>query len=346
MPFLISCITGGTMDGSPLNILLAKLAQHARLAFGLGSMRVLFHEPKAYKDFSMRTFAPDIPLLANIGAAQLAEYGPARTMEAAHSLEADALVVHLNPGQEIAQTGGDVDFRRVLDAISALVDTGVMPVIVKETGYGIRPRRVRELLARGVQWVDLAGAGGADWLQVELACRHEDGLDAPAAAEVKSLSETFSSWGLPTALILAALRAGQCAHDDAVAAHLSLPKPEGEPRLPRGPGAHYIHTHTGGGLREALPLIASGGLKNGLDLAKSLALGASLGGMALPLLKAYAQRGEEGLYAFAERISRELRMAMFMTGSRTIAALRNAAFYYDADFDSEVRALLAAEALP
>ena len=452
MPFLISCITGGTLDGSPVNILLAKLAQHKKLAFGLGSMRVLFHEPLAYKDFSVRAFAPDIPLIANIGAAQLAEYAPARIIEAARSLDADALAVHLNPGQEIAQEGGDVDFRHVLDAISALVDTGAMPLIVKETGYGIRPRRARELWARGVHWVDIAGAGGTDWLQVELACRCEgadtqgvfdassgksdkvisspdaqaapsaadgsDGSDelawksdkvnsvadtrgasdtrgmlgdsfgksdkvipeqtAPSAAdgsdelirksdkvissqdaresssreksdkvissqntrgvpnarewqsdELLSISETFSSWGLPTALILAALR-----------------KSKGESRYASkkiGPATHALHA-CAAGKRESLPLIASGGLKNGLDLAKSLALGAGMGGMALPLLRAYKSRGEEGLYAFIERLASELRMAMFMTGARTIAALRDTAIYYDADFSSEVRSLLALEA--
>jgi len=338
-PFLISCMTGGALDGSPINISLAKLAEHARLALGLGSMRVLFHEPKAWKDFSVRSFAPDIPLLANIGAAQLAEYAPERIMEAARSLEADALVVHLNPGQESVQEGGDVDFRHVLAALSALLDTGVMPVLVKETGHGIRPCRVRELLARGVRWVDIAGAGGADWLQVELArseADHDDSrhdakrskasghsvrLDAKrtvsahsdstrSEASAREIAETFSSWGLPTALILTALRAERAASS------------------------------------EAAPLIASGGLKNGLDLAKALALGAGLGGMALPLIKVYAKQGERGLYDFVGRVHRELRIAMFMTGSRSLAALREAALYYDADFAADVQSLLAAEAKP
>ncbi|MDR2735110.1 MAG: type 2 isopentenyl-diphosphate Delta-isomerase [Spirochaetota bacterium] len=300
-PFLISCITGGTLDGSPLNISLAGAAQRARVAFGLGSMRILFHEPKAYKDFAVRSLAPDVPLLANIGAAQLAEFAPLRILEAAQSLDADALVVHLNPGQEIAQTGGDVDFRGVMDAISALIELNRLPIIIKETGHGIRPRRARDLLARGAAWVDLAGAGGTDFLQVELACREEGSPD--------QIANPFASWGLPTALILAALR------------------------VQRSPGDR----------REAMPVIASGGLRNGLDLAKSLALGAGLGGMALPLARACAERGEEGITGVLDRIHHELIMAMFLTGSRTIPSLRRADLYYDADFTALLQGLLAAE---
>jgi isopentenyl-diphosphate delta-isomerase type 2 len=256
------------------------------------------------KDFSVRAYAPDVPLLANIGAAQLKEYPPLRVMETARRLEADALVVHLNPGQEIVQEGGTCDFRRVLDDIAALADTGALPVIVKETGFGIRPRRVRELLARGVHLVDIAGAGGTDFLQVELACRRE--ADPPLSQDF--LAETFASWGLPTALILAGMQ----------------------------PASHTRE-------ERALPLIASGGLKSGLDLAKALALGAVLGGMALPFLRAYTSGGEEGMHRFMARLRQELTIAMFMTGSRTLSALRKAALRMDADFAFEAERLHALE---
>jgi len=94
--------------------------------------------------------------------------------------------------------------------------------------------------------------------------------------------------------------------------------------------------------REALPLIASGGLKNGLDLAKALALGAVLGGMALPLLRAYMSEvngGEAGLSAFMAQLRKELTITMFMTGARTIPALRETVLRMDADFAFEVQNL-------
>lgn len=71
----------------------------------------------------------------------------------------------------------------------------------------------------------------------------------------------------------------------------------------------------------ALPLIASGGLRNGLDLAKAIALGADLGGMARPfLLRAVA--GEAALREFLLQTLDELRICMFATGAVTVAGLR------------------------
>jgi isopentenyl-diphosphate delta-isomerase len=70
-----------------------------------------------------------------------------------------------------------------------------------------------------------------------------------------------------------------------------------------------------------LPLIASGGLRGGLDLAKSIALGADLGGMAGPFLRAAAE-SDEAVVRLIDHTQRVLRVAMFATGSRDLAALR------------------------
>ena len=69
------------------------------------------------------------------------------------------------------------------------------------------------------------------------------------------------------------------------------------------------------------PVIASGGLRSGLDLAKGLALGADLCGMALPLLKP-AMESDEALERTVEAIHQELSAAMFLTGSANLADLK------------------------
>ncbi len=71
------------------------------------------------------------------------------------------------------------------------------------------------------------------------------------------------------------------------------------------------------------PVIATGGVRSGVDVAKALALGADLAGMALPLL-APARAGQETLDAVIERVIDELRVAMFLTGSAEVAGLRRA----------------------
>jgi isopentenyl-diphosphate Delta-isomerase len=74
------------------------------------------------------------------------------------------------------------------------------------------------------------------------------------------------------------------------------------------------------------PVIASGGIRSGLDIAKGLALGAGLCGMALPLLRP-AMESDEALASAIDAFHRELTAAMFLTGSATVADLRKAPLY-------------------
>ena len=76
-----------------------------------------------------------------------------------------------------------------------------------------------------------------------------------------------------------------------------------------------------------VPIIASGGVRNGLDAAKAIRLGATLAGAASPFLKAQAKGGEKAVREVMQRWKRELRMACFGTGSKDLAALRKARLY-------------------
>ena len=84
-------------------------------------------------------------------------------------LEVDALAVHLNPGQEYFQEHGDRDFTGVRDAILRYADRCPVPVIVKETGFGLAIEEITSLKKGGIAWFDLAGAGGTNWVLVEAA---------------------------------------------------------------------------------------------------------------------------------------------------------------------------------
>jgi len=77
-------------------------------------------------------------------------------------------------------------------------------------------------------------------------------------------------------------------------------------------------------LRETnLVRIASGGIRNALDAAKALALGATICGFALPVFRAYRSGGVDSASAFLEQTIEGLRVAMVLTGSRTLAELRS-----------------------
>lgn len=269
-PLFISCMTGGSEQGKYANQELAKAAQELNIPLGLGSIRVLFKNPERLDDFRLRTHAPDVPIFANIGGSQILELSTHDLREWLEKLEVDALTIHLNPGQELFQQDGDTKFRGILDAIERTVDNLSLPVIVKETGFGISPKEVRELIQMGVHYVDLAGAGGTNWITVEQYANPSEDLAGSA----------FMDWGTPTAILL-----------DAVKEH-------------RG------------------KILSSGGLRSGMDLAKSIALGAVAGGMALPFIQAAIDGGKEEAVVLGRTIEKVLKSTMLLTGSRTIEDLQ------------------------
>ncbi len=273
-PLLISCMTGGTDDARRLNRRLARVAQEYGFAMGLGSGRALIESPDSIETFDVRALAPDVALLANLGAVQLNKgYGIAECRRLVDILHADALALHLNPLQEALQPEGDTCFRGLLERIARLCDSADFPIVVKEVGWGIAPDNVRALFDIGVAAVDLAGAGGTSWSEVE---RYRIG--EPWRARVAG---TFASWGIPTAQALADARAAAPSET----------------------------------------LIASGGIRPGLDVPKALALGADLVGIAGPFLRA-ADESLEAAQELARELVETLRIAMFCVGARTPAGLR------------------------
>ena len=273
-PLLVSCMTGGTPEARTVNRALARVAQQFGLAMGLGSGRALIESPESLDTFEVRDVAPDVLLFANLGAVQLNKgYGAAECRKLVELLRADALVLHLNPLQEALQPEGDTCFAGLLERIAALCAQLEFPVVVKEVGWGIAPDDVTDLFDAGVAAVDVAGAGGTSWSEVE---RYR--IAEPWRANVAG---AFAGWGIPTAECVRLAR--QVAPD---------------------------------GL-----LIASGGIKNGLDVAKAIALGADLAGMAGEFLRA-AAAGPERAEDFARETIEIVRVAMFSIGARNVAALR------------------------
>lgn len=274
-PLLISSMTGGTEQARQINYRLAEAAQHYGIAMGVGSQRVAVENPDVISTFDVRAIAPDIPLFANLGAVQLNySYGLDECRKVVDWLQADALILHINPLQECVQSGGDTNFRGLFGKIETLCGQLPVPVIAKEVGNGISGIMAKRLLEVGVTAIDVAGAGGTSWAKVE----------GERAADVKQrqLGKTFGNWGIPTADCLGQVR----------------------------------------WVAPSVPLIASGGLRNGLDAAVAIALGADLAGMAYPFLKA-ASESEAAVYELVEILQAELTTVLFCTGSQTLADLRN-----------------------
>lgn len=197
-PFMIAAIGGGESRGLELNRDLAQVANAARVPLVLGSMRILLEDSAVLPSFKIaRQLAPDIPIIANLGAAQLNDNLDSRkVLRAIQDIGADALSIHLNPLQEALQPEGEPSFRNVSHALEILKETLPVPLIVKEVGCGLSLDVLKRLYKIGIKWVDIAGAGGTSWAKVE----YHRILEASA----KQLAAEFFEWGIPTAEALTA----------------------------------------------------------------------------------------------------------------------------------------------
>ncbi|MBC8496234.1 MAG: type 2 isopentenyl-diphosphate Delta-isomerase, partial [Chloroflexi bacterium] len=231
--------------------------------------------PELADSFKIRDVAPDILLLANLGAIQLNYgYGVEHCQRAVEMVDADALILHLNPLQEAVQPEGDTNFAGLLKKIETVCHKLTVPVIAKEVGWGISEQAARQLVNAGIAAIDVAGAGGTSWAQVEMHRAQNDSQARLAAA--------FINWGIPTADSITQVR----------------------------------------GIAPDMPIFASGGLRTGLDIAKCIALDASLGGMAGPFLKAATRSLDDTILAIQE-VAREIQVTMFVAGVGNLEELSN-----------------------
>jgi len=273
-PILISSMTGGSDEAETINLRLAEAAQTVGVAMGVGSQRVAIEHPEQTATFQVRRVAPDILLFANLGAVQLNYgYGIDQCRQAVEMIQADALILHLNPLQEAVQKGGDTNFAGLAKKIEDICKKLEIPVIAKEVGWGISERTAKLLANCGVSAIDVAGAGGTSWSQVEM---HR----APDEF-TRELAATFVGWGIPTAESIL-------------------------------------------NVKKAVPdmtIFASGGIKDGLDIAKCIALGATLGGMAGNFLKAAAASTEKAV-RMMKLTKKQIEVAMFAAGVARMEALK------------------------
>ena len=279
VPILISSMTGGYKDAERINGALAALSARYGVAMAVGSQRQALENKRFHNSFKIaRKENPAGLIFSNLGAvevARLVQKGRIGKIKMIIDLiEADALIVHLNPLQELMQPEGTTDFKGVLSGIAQCVKSLGVPIIAKEVGAGISKEAAKRLVEIGVRVIDVAGAGGTSWAGVEI-LRHKK--------KDRRKLEPFWDWGNPTVDTLLQVRE----------------------------------------LKESMTfgLIASGGIRNGIDIAKSIALGADLAGIAKPLITSFMNDGEKELQRTMEDFIAQLRYSMFLTGSPDLHAL-------------------------
>ena len=274
-PFLVSSMTGGSELATAINQNLALAAEAKGWAMAIGSTRAFLESDKHKESFLIREQAPTVPLIVNIGAVQFNYgYGPEECQRIIDKTGADSIVLHLNSMQEAVQDGGDLNFENLLPKIEKVCKALDAPVGVKEVGFGIDGEVAEKLYNAGISYIDVAGAGGTSWSQVEK-LRSRDKLKKAAA-------EAFNNWGNPTKDCIVSVRS----------------------KLPEA------------------PIVASGGMKTGVDAAKAITIGSDIIGFARHLLQA-ATESPEAVIETMEQIELELKMTMFGIGVKSLDELKN-----------------------
>lgn len=272
-PLFISSMTGGTSEAGQINRILAEAAQEAGIPMGVGSQRAALENSQLADSYQVRNIAPDILLFANLGAIQLNNgLTTGDCQRVVEMIEADALILHLNPLQEAVMPEGNTNFSGLIDKIEQVCRTLAVPVIAKEVGWGISEKAALMLVNAGVSAIDVAGAGGTSWTEVE--------MHRAETEDQRQVASAFLDWGIPTAESIQIVRAAA---------------PE-------------------------IPIFASGGIRNGVEIAKSIALGATMAGLAGPFLKA-AAKSPAAVYQVIERIITEIRITMFASGATDLKTL-------------------------
>ena len=269
VPFYINAMTGGTQTTAAINAGLAEAAAEAGVAIACGSQHVALRDPERADGFHViRRRAPGAFVLANVGPT----VSPQEALQAVEMLEANALQIHLNAAQELVMPEGDRDFTNWSEAIAGIVAAVPVPVVVKEVGFGLSRRTIDALTRTGVAAVDVAGAGGTDFIAIENERRPQRDLSY------------LVGWGQSTALCLLESLSGS------------------EP--------------------VSLPVLASGGVRNPLDVVRSLALGACAVGASGHVLHILVKEGPEALRQELRTWSEHVRILMTLLGAADVSQLR------------------------
>lgn len=273
-PFLISCMTGGTGEAENINAKLALVAEELNIPIGVGSQRQALENKDFLESFRVvRKNAQSVPVLSNIGAAEIVKFKNTDPIQKIiDMIEADILVIHLNPLQELLQKEGNPDFKGLLKKIKFITGKINIPVIAKEVGSGISKEAAKKLLDSGVKGIDVAGAGGTSWAGVEI-LRNKG-----------NSKNMFWDWGLPTSYCVKEI-------------------------------SKLKQTYK-------FKLIASGGITNGIEIAKALALGADITASARKVLQQIENSGVDRTISFIKNLFEEVKKIMFLTGSKSVKDLQ------------------------
>lgn len=190
-PVFINAMTGGGGEQTEKwNAILARTARETGMAMAVGSQMSALKDPSERASYAVvRKENPTGIIIGNLGSEATLE----QARQAVEMIGADALQIHLNVVQELTMPEGDRDFKGALERIALISDGLQVPVIVKETGFGISYETALKLAETSVSAIDVSGYGGTNFAKIENERRSRK-------------LEYFQDWGVPTAAAIIEVR--------------------------------------------------------------------------------------------------------------------------------------------
>lgn len=256
-PFFINAITAGGEECNKINQDFMEVSKACGIEFFPGS-----YSP-ALKDKNDEAAYPK-GYSINLGL----DKDPNLILDAIEKTKAQYIQLHTNPLQEIVMPEGDHNFESWLFTLTEVSKKSPIPVILKETGFGMNEETIKLAIDLNLAAVDVSGMGGTNFARIENGRREDK-------------STYLENIGYTTAESL----------------EFAAP------------------------YRDKIDIIASGGIRNPLDVVKCLALGAKAVGVSKTFLEILVNDGKEALIDEIEKWKKELKFLMILMNAKNIDEL-------------------------
>lgn len=256
-PFFINAITAGGEECNKINQDFMEVSKTCGIEFFPGS-----YSP-ALKDKNDEAAYPK-GYSVNLGL----DKDPKLILDAIEKTKAQYIQLHTNPLQEIVMPEGDHNFESWLSTLTEVSKKSPIPVILKETGFGMNEETIKLAIDLNLAAVDVSGMGGTNFARIENGRREDK-------------STYLENIGYTTAESL----------------EFAAP------------------------YRDKIDIIASGGIRNPLDVVKCLALGAKAVGVSKTFLEILVNDGKEALIKEIEKWKKELQFLMVLMNAKNIDEL-------------------------
>lgn len=255
-PFYINAITGGSVKGDNINKDLEYISKRTGIFLFPGS-----YSPFLGKDVSSYPKGQG----SNLGIDKSVD----KHLETISKSKSKIHQVHVNPIQEILMPEGDKNFKNWENNLKEIVKFSPVPIVLKETGFGMNEKTIEKAISLGIKIIDISGKGGTDFSIIENMRR-------------KKPKYYYQEMGYTTVDSLL-----------------------------------YAQKYSNN-----IEFLASGGIRNPLDIVKSLAFGAKAVGLSKTFLELLETKGKEEVINIMLEWIEDIKYIMLLTNSKNISELK------------------------